>query len=125
SKRQRLLISFAGVYVDLLIWMVAVFVWRLTIQDTLINYLAWIAMTACGGRTFFNLNPLLKLDGYYLLSDLLAIPNLRRRSRERPREHFRWLLWAAPRPAAGEGRRTLLAYGRCSWGFSGAFLRHA
>ena len=43
SKRQRLLISFAGVYIDLLIWVVAVFTWRLTVQDTLVNYLAWIA----------------------------------------------------------------------------------
>src|SRR5437868_5074398 len=125
SKRRRLLISFAGVYIDLLIWMVAVFVWRLTIQDTLLNYLAWIALTACGGRTFFNLNPLLKLDGYYLLSDLLAIPNLRRQGRERVMAYCRWLLWGAPRPASAGQGRALLAYGLSAWLFSVLFLHMA
>jgi putative peptide zinc metalloprotease protein len=125
SKRQRLLISFAGVYVDLLIWMIAVFVWRLTVQDTLVNFLAWIALTACGGRTFFNLNPLMKLDGYYLLSDWLEIPNLRRRAFERLMANFRWLLWGAARPAKIEHGPALLAYGLCAWSFSVAFLQVA
>jgi putative peptide zinc metalloprotease protein len=125
SKRQRLLISFAGVYIDLLIWMVAVFTWRLTVQDTLVNYLAWIALTACGGRTFFNLNPLLKLDGYYLLGDWLEIPNLRRRALTHLMAHFRWLLWGAARPAPIERGGALLVYGLCAWLFSVTFLQIA
>jgi putative peptide zinc metalloprotease protein len=32
---------------------------------------------------FYNLNPLLDRDGYHVLVDLLRVPNLRRRSRER------------------------------------------
>src|SRR5438552_18030785 len=37
-------------------------------------------MATSGIKTCFNLNPLIKLDGYYLLSDYLEIPNLRARS---------------------------------------------
>ncbi len=37
-------------------------------------------MATSGIKSFFNLNPLIKLDGYYLLSDYLDIPNLRSRA---------------------------------------------
>ncbi len=37
-------------------------------------------MTLSGIKTLFNLNPFIKLDGYYLLSDYLELPNLRKRS---------------------------------------------
>jgi multidrug resistance efflux pump len=37
-------------------------------------------MATSGLKTLLNFNPLIKLDGYYLLSDYLEIPNLRRRS---------------------------------------------
>jgi hypothetical protein len=33
-----------------------------------------------GRQTFFNFNPLIKLDGYYLLSDVFGIANLRSKS---------------------------------------------
>src|SRR5207247_2957373 len=53
---------------------------RVTDGETWINYLALIVMATSGIKTCFNLNPLIKLDGYYLLSDYLEIPNLRARS---------------------------------------------
>src|ERR1041385_242443 len=37
-------------------------------------------MTVYVGETLFHFNPFIKPDGYYLLSDALDIPNLRRRS---------------------------------------------
>ena len=47
---------------------------------TTINYLALVVMATSGIKTRFNLHPSIKLDGYYLLSDYLEIPNLRRRA---------------------------------------------
>src|SRR5439155_2123288 len=79
-KSKRLWVTFAGAYCDLCLWAVAVFVWRLTVADTMVYYVAWVALSVCGARIFFNFNPLLKLDGYYLLSDWVEIPNLRQRS---------------------------------------------
>jgi len=80
ERSKRLWVGFAGPYFELLLWAIAVFVWRLTAFDTWLNHIALIAMTGSGIKTFFNFNPLIKLDGYYLLSDWLEIPNLRRKS---------------------------------------------
>ena len=83
ERYKRLLVTLAGGYCDLCIWALAVFVWRLTPQDTTPNHIAYVLLTICGGRVFFNFNPFLKLDGYYLLSDWVHIPNLRQRSQDR------------------------------------------
>ena len=79
-KSQRLWVSFAGPYFELFIWAVATLVWRVTDVDGWINHVALVVMATSGIKTFFNFNPLIKLDGYYLLSDYLGIPNLRKRS---------------------------------------------
>lgn len=80
KKSQRLWVSFAGPYFELFLWGVATLAWRVTAPETLINYVALIVMAGSGISTLFNFNPFIKLDGYYLLSDYLGIPNLRRRS---------------------------------------------
>src|SRR5262249_13887685 len=81
-------------------------------------------------------NPLVKLDGYYLLSDWLEIPNLQHRAWGYLKGQLRWLLWGAAKPVLtphpnppplvgggeGGGRRFLLGYGLVSWLFSLAFL---
>jgi putative peptide zinc metalloprotease protein len=69
EKSQRLWVTFAGAYFELFLWALAVFAWRLTLADTLVHRLAFLVLSACGLQTLFNFNPLIKLDGYYLLSD--------------------------------------------------------
>jgi multidrug resistance efflux pump len=64
----------------LFLWSLATVAWRLTETDTAINYLALIVMGSSGIKTLFNFNPMIKLDGYYLLSDYLGVPNLRKKS---------------------------------------------
>jgi putative peptide zinc metalloprotease protein len=122
EKSRRLLVTLAGGYCDLVLWALAVFLWRLTDPASLPNYLAWVVLSVCGARVFFNFNPLLKLDGYYLLSDWLEIPNLRQRAWGYVAGHLRWLLWGAPRPAREPRGKFLLAYGVGSWLFSIAYL---
>lgn len=122
SRWRRLLVSMAGTYVDLLIWIVSVFVWRVTAQNTALNYMAWIVVSTCGLRVVFNVNPLMRLDGYYALSDLLGIPNLRRLGRQRWMEYVRWILWGAARPSATPNGRALLIYGVTSWVFTVGLL---
>jgi len=80
EKAKRLWVSFAGPYFELFLWSLATIVWRVSEVDTWINYIGLIVMTTSGIKTLFNFNPLIKLDGYYLLSDYLEIPNLRRKS---------------------------------------------
>jgi multidrug efflux pump subunit AcrA (membrane-fusion protein) len=79
-------------------------------------------VTLSGVQTLFNFNPLIKLDGYYLLSDWLEIPNLQQRAGDYVKSRLRWLLWGAPRPAAEPQGRLLLAYGLVSWVYSLSML---
>jgi multidrug efflux pump subunit AcrA (membrane-fusion protein) len=122
EKSKRMWVTLAGGYFELFLWALAVFVWRLTIPESLLNYVAFVVMSVCGVQTLFNFNPLIKLDGYYLLSDALEISNLQQRSTECFRAHARWLLWGAPRPESEPHGRTLLMYGATSWCFSVVFL---
>jgi multidrug efflux pump subunit AcrA (membrane-fusion protein) len=122
EKSKRLWVTLAGGYFELFLWALTVFIWRVTVPDSLVNYLAFIVMTACGVQTLFNFNPLLKLDGYYLLSDWLEVPNLQQRAGQYVKGRLRWLLWGAARPEADERGRTLLIYGFVSWLYSLAFL---
>ena len=122
KKSHRLWVTLAGSFSDLCLWALAVFVWRLTIQDSMVNYLAWIVMSTCGGRILFNFNPLLRLDGYYLLSDWLEVPNLRTRATDYWMANVRWLLWGADRPPPQHRGGTLLVYGGLIWLFALFFL---
>ena len=122
NKWHRLWVTLAGAWCDLCVWAAATFIWRITVQDSLINYLASVILSVCGARVFLNFNPLLKLDGYYLLSDWLEIPNLRSRSWERWLAWLRCVLWGAPRPEPAARDLAVTLYGMLSWGFSLMFL---
>jgi putative peptide zinc metalloprotease protein len=81
SKWQRMIIGFAGIYVELMIAALATFVWWYTPSQPFLNHVALSLMVVCSINTVvFNGNPLLRYDGYYVLSDWLEIPNLRERS---------------------------------------------
>ena len=114
--------TFAGGYWDLCLWAAAVFTWRVTAQDTLPNYLAWVVLSVCGARIFFNLNPLLKLDGYYLLSDAAGIPNLRAAIGRFPGGAHTVAVVGAPRPLREPRARFLLGFGIATWLYSLALL---
>ena len=115
QKWKRLAITFAGGYFELFLWALSVFVWRATLEDTLINYLAWTIVSVSGVRVLFNFTPFVKLDGYYLLSDVLDIPNLRQRALDRVAARLRWLLWGARPPLPEAREKTLLVYGLLCW----------
>lgn len=122
QKSKRLAITAAGGLCDLFLWAIGVFIWRMTVIGTGVNHAALLVLTICGGRSLLNFNPLLRLDGYYLLSDWLSIPNLRPRAMDYWMGHVRWLLWGAARPPSQPRGRTLLAYGLLCWLFAIVFL---
>ena len=115
ERWKRLWVTIAGGYCDLVLWAVAVFAWRVTLPDSLPNYVAWVVLSICGIRVLFNFNPLLKLDGYYILSDWLEMPNLRKRAWDAWMGHLRWALWGGPRPGLQPRGRFLLGFGMASW----------
>jgi len=81
SKWQRIIISGAGIYVELMIASIATFVWWNSPGNEFINNLSLSLMIVCSVSTvIFNGNPLMRYDGYYVLADWLEIPNLRDKS---------------------------------------------
>lgn len=77
SKRSRMWVTFAGGYSQLVVWGICTMIWRVTSPETLINQIVLVVIVFAGLQTLVNFNPLIKLDGYYMLSDYLEIPNLR------------------------------------------------
>jgi multidrug resistance efflux pump len=122
EKSKRLWVTLAGGYFELFLWACAVVVWRVTMPETRLNTLAFVIVCSCGIQSLFNFNPLLKLDGYYLLSDWMEIPNLRRRSLEHLQGHVRWLLWGSARPEHEPRGRFLFGFGLATWLYSLVFL---
>jgi putative peptide zinc metalloprotease protein len=122
EKSKRIWVGVAGPYLDLCLWAAGVFVWRITVEDSAINYISWTIMATCASRTILNFNPLMKSDGYYLLSDWMQVPNLSTFGLQRWAATARWLLWGAPRPERIPQGKFIVGYGFLSWAFIILFL---
>lgn len=80
GKRQRMAVSAAGMAVELALAAIAVFGWWFS-EPGLLNALCLRVMFLCSASTLiFNGNPLLRYDGYFVLSDWCETPNLRQRA---------------------------------------------
>lgn len=80
NKWHRAAIGAGGIYIELILASIATFLWWFS-EPGLLNHLALRVMFICSISTvLFNGNPLLRFDGYYILSDLLEIPNLRQKA---------------------------------------------
>ncbi len=109
NKWQRIMIAAAGMYVETLLAAIAILVWYFT-QPGVLHYLALnVFFISTVTTVIFNANPLLRYDGYYMLSDYLEIPNLQSRgSRVFTQSLTQWLFDAEPphdpfQPATGRG----------------------
>jgi len=111
SKWRRMVVSAAGMYVELIIAATAVLVWRSTYPGVIHSICISLVVVCSVGTLLVNANPLLRYDGYYLLSDLLETPNLAERSRGLWTEGWRrWLLGqrSAVDPLLGPYKRIAL-----------------
>jgi putative peptide zinc metalloprotease protein len=99
SKWRRAAIGAAGMYVELMLASLCAFLWWFS-EPGLVNHLCLNVMFVSSVSTLvFNANPLMRFDGYYILSDLLEIPNLRQKSAAViQRKLGAWLLGLRERP---------------------------
>ncbi len=82
SKGQRALIGAAGMIVEVAIASLATFAWVM-LEPGLARAVAFNIMLIAGVSTVLvNGNPLLRFDGYYILADLIEIPNLGQRANQ-------------------------------------------
>jgi putative peptide zinc metalloprotease protein len=79
-KWQRLVVNFAGIYVEMFLAAIAAFVWVLTPQGIVHQVAMSVMIISSVTTVLFNANPLMKFDGYYALADWLEVPNLKERS---------------------------------------------
>jgi putative peptide zinc metalloprotease protein len=88
SRWARMFVGAAGMIFELFFAALLAFIWlntnpHSTLMGVPINQLAFNGMLVASVTTvIFNANPLLRYDGYYMLSDFLEIPNLQYRSTE-------------------------------------------
>lgn len=76
EKHRRVIVGAAGIMVELFLAALGAFVW-LHVEEGTVRDIAFVTMLIGGVSTvLFNGNPLLRFDGYYVLSDLLDVPNL-------------------------------------------------
>ena len=118
SKKRRLTVCAAGIMVEVFLASVALLVWANT-GPGLVNDIAFdIVIIGAISTLAFNANPLLRFDGYYVLSELIEIPNLATRSDRYLGYLMKRYLLAMPEQrspvtAAGEVK-WLTTYGICA-----------
>jgi putative peptide zinc metalloprotease protein len=109
SRRAKLAVTFAGIFVELLICSVAAIVWQFSTPVYGLHDLAFQCMLVAGlSSILMNMNPLIRMDGYYALMDALNIPNL---NDEAMRQVRGLLFHTAETSTVHPRRRILLTYG--------------
>ena len=120
NKWHRAAIGAAGMWAELGVASLCTFLWWFT-EPGLLNALCLNTMFVCSvGTLLFNGNSLLRFDGYFILSDLLEVPNLQPRSAAVLASHLRrrWLGLPEGAEPVSPGRPGLLAlYGVASTGY--------
>ncbi len=119
DRRKRLRIDSAGVRVELAIAALALFLWSFLPDGALRGLMFSLCTVSLVSSLFINLNPLMRFDGYYLLSELIGIENLQTRSFDLGTWRMReWLFGLGePCPEALPARRVnfLVGYAWATW----------
>lgn len=88
AKRRRLMVGAAGMAVELFLAALALLLWLQLPNGFLRDFLYNIMIIGSVSTLFFNGNPLMRFDGYHLLTDAFDLPNLATRANQ----HFSYVL---------------------------------
>jgi putative peptide zinc metalloprotease protein len=80
NRWHRAAIGAAGMYVEIVLASICTFIWWFSEPGPLNYFCLNVMFISSVSTVLFNANPLLRYDGYYILSDILEIPNLRQKS---------------------------------------------
>lgn len=119
DRRTRLLIGAGGVLAELLLACMALLAWSL-LPDGAGRTAAFMLASATWITTvIINVNPLMRFDGYFLLSDLWGVDNLQSRGFALGRWHLRERLFGYGEPAPERWspalRKRLLCWSYAAW----------
>lgn len=119
ERRSRLLVGAGGVLAELLLASVALLAWSLLPDGPARTAAFLLASTTWITTLAVNLNPFMRFDGYFLLSDLWGVDNLQQRAFALCRWRLRETLFGFGEPAPEVWpvpmRRRLLVWGYCAW----------
>lgn len=119
-RKDRLAITVAGVTAELVVAGLATFAWAFTTPGLLQTVFFLLSSVTWISSVLININPAMRFDGYYLLSDLMGVDNLRTRAYAVTR--WKWQRWLfgldlpCPEEQLSPGKiRQLWIYGFASW----------
>lgn len=92
NRLHRLVVSLAGMYFESIAAIVALIVWSLSGPGLLHSAAQYTVVLSTVVTIGFNINPLMRYDGYYILSDLLGRPNLRQEATSQVQADLKRLL---------------------------------
>lgn len=119
NRRQRLAIAAAGMAAELALASIATLLWNFLPDGPLRAATFMIATTSWVITLFVNLNPFLRFDGYYLLSDFLEVQNLQDRSFALGKWKLRQLILGINDPPpddfSAHQRKLLITYAYSVW----------
>lgn len=110
DKNDRMIVASAGVISELLLAIYATMFWLLNISAFTNDITLYLASVTWITTVLFNANPLMRFDGYYLLSDFLNIKNLQQKSFSIVGQKFREIVFGFHFQKQ-EGQRALILYG--------------
>jgi len=119
SRKQRLVISAAGVAVEISLAVIATLMWAFLEDGPLRSTAFFVATTSWTMSLLVNMNPFMRFDAYYFLSDALGVQNLQSRSFAMGRWSLREFLFGlgevAPEAMPGRIRTGLIVYSWLTW----------
>lgn len=119
SRRDRLMIDGAGIFTELTLAAIATFAWVFLPEGGLRLCVFAIATTSWITSLAVNLNPLMRFDGYYILSDTLGFQNMQQRGFDMARWRMRELLFGlgepAPETLSVRLRRLIIVHAWATW----------
>ncbi|HYX67801.1 MAG TPA: HlyD family efflux transporter periplasmic adaptor subunit [Terriglobales bacterium] len=111
GRKARVATVLAGIYMDLILCAAATLVWWGTATGMWMHDVAYKVMMVTGiGVTLLNLNPLIKLDGYYLFSELTGEVDLKERATLYFSGWMRQRVWHLPAETEYVSRRRRFFY---------------
>lgn len=111
GRRQRAVVALAGMYVESIVAALAALVWVGTPPGLLHDFAFNVVALASVVTVLFNINPLMRYDGYYLFSDLVGVFNLQQRATSYFGAWVARIALGTPRPADTYTAGERLLYG--------------
>ncbi|MBU3581996.1 HlyD family efflux transporter periplasmic adaptor subunit [Polynucleobacter sp. AP-Capit-er-40B-B4] len=119
SHKKRLMIASAGIATELIIAAWSIFMWSVLPEGAFKSLFFFLGTTSIAGTLAINASPFMRFDGYFLLCDIVGMPNLHSRSSAYARWWTREQLFGlnddSPEPLNETQRKFFLIFAYATW----------